>query len=77
MNEGIFSHNKNESTKHFLVKSPMYKILKEKGLSVGTEVETVNSIADVLDATNMQVYEIETKATPKNRKEILDQHENF
>ena len=55
----------------------MYKILKEKGLSVGTEVETVNSIADVLDATNMQVYEIETKATPKNRKEILDQHENF
>lgn len=76
LNEGVFSHNKNESMKHFLVKAIIYKILKEKGRMVGTEIETTNSIADVLDSTNMNVYEVETNATPENRKEILKQYEN-
>lgn len=76
LNEGVFSHNKNESIKHFLVKAIIYKIIKEKGRIVGTEIETTNSIADVLDSTNMNVYEVETNATPGNRKEILKQYEN-
>lgn len=72
--EGVFLHNKNETTKHFLVKALLFKMLKERGRMAGTEVETTNSIADVLDATNLFVYEIETEAKPENRKEILDQY---
>lgn len=64
-------HNKNESFNHFLVKCAVAKILYNKRMSVsgefplmrrGIEVRTF----DVIDFTEMNVYEVESeKNTPR------------
>ena len=63
--------------KHFVVKAMIFKILRERGRTVGTEIETRNGIADVIDVDNLIVYEVETKITKKRVEEKTRQFKNF
>jgi len=47
--------------KHWIVKAMIFKILREMGRMVGSEVEVDGGIVDVIDVDNMIVYEIEMK----------------
>jgi len=57
----LFMHNDKESTKHWVIKALLLKILRGLGRTVGTEIETRGGVVDVLDADNLVGYEIETK----------------
>lgn len=61
---------------HFVVKSAVYKLLKEAGHeNVFTEIPFPNGrIADVLDTHTGHVYEIETDSGPSDERE---KQENF
>jgi hypothetical protein len=57
----LFAHNRNESTKHWIVKALLFKALRDLGRTVGTEIETRGGgIVDVLDVDNFIGYEVET-----------------
>ncbi len=73
----LFLHNSHESMKHFIVKAMIFKILRERGRNVGTEIETRNGIADVIDLDNLIVYEIETSVSKNKIKEKLNQFKDF
>jgi len=47
--------------KHWVVKAMVFKILRELGRAVGSEVEVNGGIVDVLDIDSMIVYEVERK----------------
>lgn len=64
----LFFHG-NESTKHWLVKALIFKILKERERTVGTEIEVDSGIVDLIDVDNLIVYEIESNLT-KERKNV-------
>jgi len=55
----LFSSSGKESTKHFVSKAIIFKILRDRGRAVATEVETKNAIVDVLDIDNKIAYEVE------------------
>ncbi|MFH1622962.1 MAG: hypothetical protein ABIA12_00365 [Candidatus Aenigmatarchaeota archaeon] len=57
----LFMHNRNEGTKHWVVKALLFKALRELGRTVGTEIEVRGGIVDVLDADNLVGYEVETR----------------
>lgn len=61
----LFMHNIRESTKHWVIKSILFKLLRERGRTVGTEVEIRGGIVDVLDVNNLIGYEIESKISKK------------
>ncbi len=69
----LFLNNGNESSKHFIVKSLIFKILRERGRRVGTEIEVENAIVDVLDLDMVICYEVETNLTKKKIQEKLGQ----
>ena len=61
--------------KHWLTKAAIFKILRDKGVVVGTEIETNGGIADVIDVDNLIVYEIENGLNRKEKK--LEQFKDF
>lgn len=61
----LFMHNSRESTKHWMIKSIIFKILRERGRTIGTEVEVRGGIVDVLDADTFIGYEIESNISQK------------
>lgn len=67
----LFCNSGNESVKHFLVKALIFKILRERSRTVGTEVEVNGGIVDVLDVDNLIAYEVETNLTKKKILEKL------
>lgn len=67
----LFCNNGNESIKHFLVKSIIFKILRERKRRVGTEIEVKTGIVDILDLDSMIAYEIETNLTKQKIREKL------
>ena len=64
----LFLHNKKESMKHFIVKAIIFKILRERGRKVGTEIEFKNGIVDLIDVDNLIIYEIENSVTKAKEK---------
>jgi len=64
----LFLHNKKESMKHFIVKAIIFKILRERGRKVGSEIEFENGIVDLLDVDNLIIYEIENNRTKAKEK---------
>jgi hypothetical protein len=70
----IFPSTGSESVKHWIIKCLVFKILRDRGRQVGTEVEIKNAIVDVLDTTSIIAYEIETALT---RQRILEKLRNF
>lgn len=61
----LFMHNSRESIKHWTIKSIIFKILRERGRTVGTEVEVRGGIVDVLDVNSFIGYEIESNISQK------------
>ena len=61
----LFMHNSRESTKHWMIKSIIFKILRERGRTIGTEVEVRGGIVDVLDVNSFIGYEIESNISQK------------
>jgi len=57
----LFTNGGKESMKHWVVKAMVFKLLRELGRTVGSEVEFSNGIVDIVDVDNMVVYEIETR----------------
>jgi len=70
----LFIHNRNESMKHFIVKAMLFKILREKGRNIGTEIEIRNGIVDLIDFNNLIAYEIENGMSKKQIKEKIDNY---
>jgi hypothetical protein len=70
----LFTHNKNESLKHFIVKAILFKILREKRRNVGSEIEIKNGIVDLIDLDNLIAYEIENEI---NKKRINEKLKNY
>lgn len=70
----LFLHNRKESMKHFIVKAIIFKILRERGRKVGTEIEFKNGIVDLIDVDNLIIYEIENNVT--KAKEKIEQLKN-
>lgn len=64
----LFLHNKKESMKHFIVKAIIFKILRERGRKVGTEIEFNNGIVDLIDVDNLIIYEIENNVSKAKEK---------
>lgn len=67
----LFMHNSRESTKHWMVKALLFKILRGRGRTVGTEVEVRGGIVDVLDVDKLIGYEIECNPSEKTIKRKL------
>jgi hypothetical protein len=67
----LFTHNKKESLKHFVVKAILFKILREKGRNVGSEIEIENGIVDLIDLDNLIAYEIENGISKRRIEEKL------
>jgi len=61
-----------ESMKHWLTKAAIFKILRDRGRAVGTEIEVNGGIVDVIDVDNFIVYEIEKNLTEKKKKEEVN-----
>ena len=66
----VYAHNCKESMKHWLVKCMVFKILRERRRTVGTEIEVDGGIVDVIDADNLIAYEIESKTTKQKIEEV-------
>ena len=64
-----------ESMKHWLIKSAIFKILRDRGMVVGTEIEVNGGIVDVIDVGNLIVYEVENGSRRKKKK--LEQFKDF
>jgi len=71
----LFTNGGSESMKHWLVKAMIFKILRERKRTVGTEIETKNGIVDVIDVDNFIVYEIEKNLNKRKKK--LEQFKEF
>ncbi|MEM5802104.1 MAG: hypothetical protein QXQ18_01825 [Candidatus Aenigmatarchaeota archaeon] len=59
----LYLNNGKESLKHFVVKAILFKILREKGKKVATEVDVDRDVVDLVDLDNLIAYEIERKPT--------------
>jgi len=85
-------HNKNETTKHFMIKSMVFKILFNNGYWVYSEHDIIRRkdgactdkirIADIAayekhnSSTLKIIVEVETKPTKKHNKELMEFYEN-
>jgi hypothetical protein len=67
----LFLHSRKETMNHFVVKSILFKILREKERNVGTEIEINNGIVDLIDLDNLIVYEIENGRNKKSVREKI------
>lgn len=70
-NKNCLFFHANESTKHWLVKAILFKILKEKERTVGTEIEVEGGIVDLIDVDNLIVYEVERKLTEDKKEKRM------
>lgn len=61
----LFTNGGSETMKHWIVKSIIFKMLRNMGRQVGTEVEVNGGIVDILDIDNMIAYEVENNFTRK------------
>ena len=68
----LFTNTGSETMKHWVVKSIIFKALRDTGRQVGTEVEVNGGIVDVLDIDNMIAYEVENNLTRKKLAAKLD-----
>jgi hypothetical protein len=59
----LYLNNGKETVKHFVVKAILFKILREKGRKVATEVDIIHDVVDLIDLDNLIAYEIETNPT--------------
>jgi hypothetical protein len=73
----IFTNSGKESMKHWIAKAMVFKILRERGRTVGTEIETKDGIVDVIDVDNLIVYEIENSSNKMKKKKKLEQFKDF
>jgi len=64
-----------ESMGHWLAKAAIFKILRDRGRLVGTEIEVNGGIVDVIDVDNLIVYEIENGS--RKKKEKLERFKDF
>jgi len=69
----LFMHNRNESMKHWIIKCIVFKILRERERTVGTEIEVDGGIVDVIDVNNFIGYEIESNLSRERVKEKIEQ----
>jgi len=67
----LFMHNSHESTKHWMIKALLFKLLRERGHTLGTEVEIKGGIVDVLDIHTFVGYEIESRLSEELIKKRL------
>lgn len=67
----LFMHSGKESVKHWVIKSILFKLLRERGQTVGTEVEVKGGIVDVLDVDNFIGYEVESKINKRSVRQKL------
>jgi len=67
----LYPHSRGESLKHWITKAIIFKILRERKRTVGTEVEVGNGIADVFDEDNKIIYEIEKSFSKVRRQEKM------
>lgn len=56
----LFMHTGNESMKHWMAKAVLFKLIRGRGRTVGTEVEINGAIVDVVDIDSLIGYEIES-----------------
>ena len=70
----VFTNGGSESLRHWIIKCIIFKILRNHGREVGTEVEVDNGVVDVLDVDNLIAYEIETDLT---KEKIIDKIKNL
>jgi len=59
----LYSSNGKEGLKHFMVKAALFKILRERGRRVATEVDIIQDIVDLVDMDNLIAYEVENSPT--------------
>ena len=71
----LFLHNLRESTKHFIVKAILFKLLRNKRRRVACEVEINSGIVDLVDLDNLIAYEIESKPTKRKMEEKVKNYE--
>ncbi len=67
----LFMHSSKESVKHWVIKSILFKLLRERGRTVGTEIEVRGGIVDVLDVDNFIGYEVESRINNKSVQQKL------
>lgn len=67
----LFMHSSKESLNHWVIKSILFKLLRERGRTVGTEIEVRGGIVDVLDVDNLIGYEIESKINRRSVQQKL------
>ncbi len=67
----MFASTGSETMKHWLVKAIIFKLLRNMGREVGTEIEVNGGIVDVLDADNRIAYEVENNFTREKLKSKL------
>jgi len=67
----LLAHNGSETTKHWIVKALIFRLLRCRGRRVGTEVEINGGIVDILDLDNMIAYEVENGLTREKLKAKL------
>lgn len=67
----LFMHSSRESVEHWVIKSILFKLLRERGRTVGTEIEVRGGIVDVLDVDNFIGYEIESNINKKSVQQKL------
>lgn len=75
----LFTNGGKEGIKHWVVKAIIFKILRDMGRVVGSEVEVNGGIVDVIDLDNMIVYEVDKKirqhfyltGTPEGIKDVF------
>jgi hypothetical protein len=68
----LFPHSSKESLKHWIVKAIIFKILLDRGMNVGSEIEVGNRIVDVFDSDNKIAYEIENDVSGFKRRRYLN-----
>lgn len=56
----LFMHTGNESMKHWMAKAVLFKLIRDRGRTTGTEVEINGGIVDVVDIDSLIGYEIES-----------------
>ena len=64
----IYSHNRNETLKHLVVKTILFHALRAKNRTVFTECTVNEAIVDVLDDTENIAYELESNPKPNTWK---------
>lgn len=66
-----------EGMKHFLIKSMVFKLLRDRGKTVCCEAETSNGIADIINLNDRIVYELESEPSPSRVKKKIEQFPEF